>query len=255
MPYVHLFWDVPKFWWHAIGAVVRPLFGILGVSGILLALCMWVVRYLEHRFKKKTHSQAIDESKAFFRDTVWTPLVTYLFLLVFLSIVLGPYKLYDAEIQMVKSYPALEKRAEDLTQENATLKSQLSIEKAENAELRKKIPPETSLKIRLIRMANDLEVFYKNQPPSPTCTQTKDMTPEQQRAALEPCNKHENKIMNEYSQRFAPRIMAMVDELKGKGLNVLNIENCAPQGWCGIGIAVQLRAFSERLNADDTVKR
>jgi len=81
------------------------------------------------------------------------------------------------------------------------------------------------------------------------------MLPEEQRTAIEPCAKYSMDTMNEYSERFAPEIMAMVEEFRGKGISVRDIENCAPQGWCAIAISVQLSAFAARLDAKDNVKR
>jgi hypothetical protein len=37
-------------------------------------------------------------------------------------------------------------------------------------------------------------------------------------------------------------------------MDVLNIENCAAAGYCGIPLSVQLRAFSLRLDAHDNLK-
>ena len=72
---------------------------------------------------------------------------------------------------------------------------------------------------------------------------------------IEPCTKYTFETMNEYSERFAPEIMAMVEEFRGKGISVKDTENCVAQGWCGIAISVQLKAFSARLDAKDNVKR
>jgi hypothetical protein len=47
----------------------------------------------------------------------------------------------------------------------------------------------------------------------------------------------------------------MVEEFRAKGMSVINIEHCAADGWCGISISVQLRAFANRLDANDNVKR
>jgi hypothetical protein len=119
------------------------------------------------------------------------------------------------------------------------------------------IPKEASLKNRLLQAANEYERFFRRRAKhQPTCDQTSTMSPEEQRAVLEPCNKYAFELMAEYQQRFAPNIMAMVEECRAKGINVRDIENCAPQGWyCGIGISVQLRAFAARLDANDNVKR
>jgi len=137
-----------------------------------------------------------------------------------------------------------------------TLSDQLQREKQKNVILSEKVPKETSLKVRAIQAADGYERFFQHRAKhQPTCNQTSAMSPEEQRAVIEPCAKYNFQTMGEYAQRFAPDIMAMVEEFRAKGMNVKDIENCAPQGWCGIAISVQLRAFAARLDAKDNVKR
>jgi len=136
------------------------------------------------------------------------------------------------------------------------LTADLRGQKQQNAALSQRVPTETSLKSRALRAANEYERFFRDRTKhAPTCTQASSMSPEEQRAVLEPCNKYTFETMNQYAQRFAPNIMAMVEEFRAKGMSVRDIENCAAQGWCGIGISVQLRAFSARLDAKDDVRR
>ena len=117
-------------------------------------------------------------------------------------------------------------------------------------------PDQSSLKSRTLKSATELEIFFRQREKHmPTCTQTSTMTQEQQQIAGMPCAQYNIQTQNLYQQRFAPNIMAMVDEFKGKGMNVINIENCAPGGWCGINISVQLRAFAARLDDKDNIKR
>lgn len=80
------------------------------------------------------------------------------------------------------------------------------------------------------------------------------MTPQQQQDSMKPCLEFLNKQQAQYQHLFAPKIMAIVAEFKAKGANVLNVENCAPTGFCGISIPVQLRALSEQLDAHDNLK-
>ena len=81
------------------------------------------------------------------------------------------------------------------------------------------------------------------------------MTPEQQQAAIAPCISHDRKVIEQYQQRFAPIILAMVEEFRAKGVNVQDIEHCAPEGlYCGLSMAVQLRAMSNQLNEHDARK-
>jgi hypothetical protein len=119
------------------------------------------------------------------------------------------------------------------------------------------VTKEISVKDRALKAANDYErLFRRRAKHAPTCTQTPMMTPEEQRAAIEPCNKYMFETMGEYEQRLAPEVMALVEIFRAKGMNVKDIEHCAPQAsWCGITVSVQLRAFAARLDANDNVKR
>jgi len=133
---------------------------------------------------------------------------------------------------------------------------ELASVKQEVDDLRNKVPSEGSLKSRALDAASEYERFFRERAKhAPTCTQTSGMSPEEQRATLEPCTKYYFETMGEYQQRFAPNVMAIVEEFRAKGVNVRDIENCAPQGFCGITISVQLRAFASRLDAKDNIKR
>lgn len=163
---------------------------------------------------------------------------------------------YDDHQGLVATNKRLVEENEKLRQPVTKLTAELEEEKQKNAVLSAKVPSEVSLKSRALQAANEYELFFRKRAKhAPACTQTSTMSPEQQRAAIEPCAAYNMDTMNEYAQRFAPQIMAMVEEFRGKGINVRDIENCAPQGWCGIAISVQLRAFAARLDAKDNVKR
>lgn len=117
-------------------------------------------------------------------------------------------------------------------------------------------PDEKSLKIRLLNMADAIEVFGRErQKHYPTCTQTSQMTPEQQRTAMMPCAKYSNESEGIYAEKFASHVLEMIAEFKAKGGDVYNIEGCAASAACGISIPVQLRAFSEQLTVQDELKR
>jgi hypothetical protein len=88
----HLIKDVPIFWWHAWGSVVFPLLEYLGILGILFSVIVLIVRYIEHRWKRRTHREAISDSKQYFRDIVGTPLIAFVGLFLISGISLGPYK-------------------------------------------------------------------------------------------------------------------------------------------------------------------
>ena|ERR1700674_5470372 len=121
MSHVHLLWDVPLFWWHAWTAVMRPLIEDLGIFGILFSICAFLVRYIEHRWKKKSHAEAFEESKEFFHDNVWTPLKTYLALLLLLGFALGPYEIFQQDERRLASYESLRRQVDHLKDQNAKL--------------------------------------------------------------------------------------------------------------------------------------
>jgi hypothetical protein len=154
-------------------------------------------------------------------------------------------------------------RANTLERENIVLSTQnkqidaaLKDENNKNALLSEKIPSEASLKIRATQAADEMERFFRSRARhEPTCTQTGKMTPEEQRAVIAPCAKYTGETWDQYAIRFAPKVIAMVEEFRGKGINVKDIETCAAQGFCGIAISVQLRAFAAQLDAKDNVKR
>jgi hypothetical protein len=120
--------------------------------------------------------------------------------------------------------------------------------------MKSRMPDDTSLKIRLMRAADEYEHFWRNYPKGPTCTQTSDMTPEQQRKVIEPCSAYSQKREDDFQRLMAPRMMELVQEVKAKGMDVKNMENCASVGYCGIPMSVQLRAFSLQLDGHDNVK-
>jgi hypothetical protein len=163
---------------------------------------------------------------------------------------------YDDHEELVAANRSLVEENDRLRKPVTKLTAELEEEKQNNAILSAKVPSEVSLKNRALQTANEYERFFRKRAKhAPSCTQTSTMSPEEQRAAIEPCTKYTFVTMNEYGQRFAPEIMAMVEEFRAKGINVRDIENCAPQGWCGIAISVQLRAFAARLDVKDNVKR
>ena len=123
-------------------------------------------------------------------------------------------------------------------------------------QVKKLTPDQRSLKVRLAAMADAIAVFGRErQKHSPTCTQTSQMTPEQQREVIAPCAKYGTETELLYENKFAPYVLGLIAEAKAKGIDVRNIENCAGSGFCGISIPVQLRAFAEELDVHDNVKR
>ncbi len=134
------------------------------------------------------------------------------------------------------------------------LRPTIEKQREEIAALKARVPDERSLKVRSLEAADEFEKFWKRQPKAPTCTQTAGMTPEQQQKVLMPCVEYYNRRTAEYQQVLAPRIIAIVEGFRSKGVNVKDIENCVQTAFCGLPISVQLRAFSERLDAQDNVR-
>jgi hypothetical protein len=80
---------------------VLPLIGELGLLGFALGFFTVLIRYLEHRHNKKNHSMAWEASKDYFHDTVLTPLLSVLGLLIVLGFLLGPYEMYQRAQQTI----------------------------------------------------------------------------------------------------------------------------------------------------------
>lgn len=67
----------------------------LGIAGIGLSLCAVVVRYLEERFKKLSHKEAMESGKQYFVDKIRTPLLAFVGVLILCGFAVGPYQLYS----------------------------------------------------------------------------------------------------------------------------------------------------------------
>lgn len=114
MSHIHLLWDVPIFWWHAWGTVVRPLIEDLGIFGLLFGLCAFGIRYLEHRWKKRSHADAYVGSKEYLHDSVLTPLITCIVLFVVLGFALAPYKVHEKDQKQIGENEGLKIEVQDL---------------------------------------------------------------------------------------------------------------------------------------------
>jgi hypothetical protein len=121
--------------------------------------------------------------------------------------------------------------------------------------LNAKIPGEKSLKVRLLKAANDYEELWRKPPKEPICTQKNTMTPEEQRKVLAPCVAWMNTRDMQYQRFLAPEIIELIRIAKGKGADVSqDLEQCAPTGACGQNpLPLRLRALSHSLNAHDEV--
>lgn len=122
-------------------------------------------------------------------------------------------------------------------------------------ECQRKVPSETSLKMRLLKAAQDYEELWRKPPKEPTCIQKNTMTPEEQRKVMAPCVTWMNARDTEYQRFLAPEIIELIRIAKGKGADVSqDLEQCAPIGACGqTPLPLRLRALSKSLNAQDEV--
>jgi hypothetical protein len=136
----------------------------------------------------------------------------------------------------------------------SALQAEIEQRNREIAALKAQVPIEDSLKVRSLKAADEYEQWWRRQSKSPDCNQTSTMTPEEQRKAIEPCAAWFSQRQADYQRLLAPRIMEIVQEFKAKGVDDLNIENCAASGFCGIPLSVQLRSFSLRLDGQDHLK-
>jgi|SRR5579862_1301820 len=140
------------------------------------------------------------------------------------------------------------------TADPGALRPIIEVQKQKIAALTARVPDERSLKVRATQLAIEYQEYWKKQPRGPTCHQDSKMTPQQQGDAMKPCMEFMNEQSFKYQQLYAPKVMSIIAEFKAKGANVLNIENCASTGFCGIDVSVQLKALSEQLDAHDNLK-
>ena len=127
MEYIHLLWDVPRFWWHAWYVIVRPLFTALGIVGIAFTACIVVVRYIEHRWNKKTHTEALTASWDFVHDNFLTPLYAYIALFLVLGFTLGPYKVHEQDRMKIADRDSLSGQVQKLREQLETAKNNLDV--------------------------------------------------------------------------------------------------------------------------------
>jgi hypothetical protein len=127
MSHIHLLWNVPIFWWHAWGAVMRPLVEDLGILSIAFAFCAFVVRYTELRWSKKSHADAVSESMVFFRDNVRTPLLTCAGLFFVLGFSIGPYEIHQQDTVKMGDRDSLAKESQNLRDKLEDARNNLSV--------------------------------------------------------------------------------------------------------------------------------
>jgi hypothetical protein len=119
--------DVPIFWWHAWGAVARPLAEDLGIFGLLLALCIVGARYAEHRLSKKPHREAVNATWDYFHDNFLTPFWGYIALFLVLGFALGPYKVHEQDTQKVANRDLLSNQVQELTKQLNAARDNLDV--------------------------------------------------------------------------------------------------------------------------------
>lgn len=127
MSHFHLLRDVPIYWWHAWGAVVRPLAEDLGILGLLFALCVVGVRYAEHRINKKPHREAVRETWDFFHDNFLTPFLAYIALFLVLGFALAPYKVHEQDTRQIADRDSLSNQVQELTKQLDAARENLDV--------------------------------------------------------------------------------------------------------------------------------
>lgn len=221
MSHIHLLWDVPIFWWHAWGAVLWPLIEGLGVLGILFAACSFLARYMEHRWKKKSHSEALKASKEFFHDNVGTPFLTYVVLFLLLGFALGPYEVFQRDEQRVVNYESLEIHLHDLENQNAKLANQVQ-------QLTPKPERVDSLRRRTIRLADEEQKYFvmrfEGHPPF-AYPDSRDPNPSEEREeAIERSQSYDRQTQEYYNEHFKERMIGIIHEYNSKGVKTGYLE-------------------------------
>jgi hypothetical protein len=222
MSHVHLLRDVPLFWWRAWTAVMRPLIEDLGIFGILIATCVFLVRYMEHRWKKKSHTEAFKDSKEFFHDNVWTPLKTYTFLLLLLGFALGPYEIFQQDERRLANYELLRLQGDDLKAQNAKLANQVQ-------QLTPKPERVDSLRRRTIRLADEEQKYFlmrfQGHPPF-AYPDSRDPNPSQERKKeIQRCQSYDRETEDYYHKHFKERMIGIIHEYNSKGVKTGYLES------------------------------
>jgi hypothetical protein len=114
--YVHLFKDVLLFWWHAWGTVVSQLV-TFGLSTFGFAIFLPVFRYLEHRWKKVSHKDAIERSRSIYEDNIKTPFYVFIAFGLLVFSVLAPYKLHEQDELKIASMDSLREQVRSLQEQ------------------------------------------------------------------------------------------------------------------------------------------
>jgi hypothetical protein len=194
---------------------MRPLAEDLGIAGILFAICVFLVRYLEHRFKKKSHKDALKESTEFFRDNVRTPFLAYLGLFVVLGFASGPYKLYRQDEQRLVDYGALKTQVADLQQKNIVLNNQVQ-------KLTPKTEASNSLRRRTDQLANELQKYlntrYQEHPPRIYPDSSIPNPDEDRKKAIKKAQDYDQETQNYFLAHFQERMVGILKEYDAKGV-------------------------------------
>jgi hypothetical protein len=115
----------------------------------------------------------------------------------------------------------------------------------------------SSLRDRANKLANELQAFTDQRDKQlPSFYASRDMSPEQQRAAQSPQLTYQGQTYELYEKRFSVRVVTIVQEFKGLGIDVSSIEACAASGVCSpIPIPIELHALAARLDDNGNVRR
>lgn len=244
MSHIHLLWDVPKFWWHAWALVVWGLLELWGLAAVALSLVTVVVRYVELRVKKKSHKEAMHESRIYSRDVFRTPLLAFVALFALSGIAVGPYELFQQDEQRVVKYDSLTNQVKYLKKQNDGLAQQVNW-------LTPKPEPANSLRRRTIRLADEVEKYItgrgQNQPPF-AVPDSSDPNPsvERQRAILQYRN-YQQETSDYYSHHFKQQMIGIIREYDAKGVQTGWLEKFAEQRPPVIALGPMLGTNSDDL--------
>jgi len=111
----------------------------------------------------------------------------------------------------------------------------------------------STLKKETLAVCSEMEQWTKERlktNPSPTVADPTKPTPKESEAQ----NAYWQKFSYDYYVRFGPRVLAIVQQYGGKGIDVKAIEQQASYGFMPQNIIVELRAFANRLDDNGNLK-
>jgi hypothetical protein len=115
--------------------------------------------------------------------------------------------------------------------------------------------PEDSLRKRTLALARELEVFDRKRSKTFPGYSSVNMTTEEAQAASLAVSQYLQETSDLYRKQFAVQTVAVVNEFKGKGIDVSAVEQQAQYGYRLPELITSLRAMTRLLDAQGRVKR